>query len=97
MEVEKQPVEFYKDEVLPVVESKMDEFRLLGYDRVSLQGIWDCLQNKKWRKKEDKLLHEVVADILSLQIGDYMSYLTIEAYKGPDFFAEFETTVDRTN
>lgn len=90
MTAERQPVEFYKKQVQPALESKLEEFRMLGYDRVSLQEVWDCLQRKKWKKKEDKLLHEVVADILSLQVNDYMSYLTIEAFKSPDYFSQFE-------
>ncbi len=90
MEVERHSVDFYKQQVEPVLQSKMEEFILMGYDRVSLQEIWDCLHKKKWKKKEDKFLHEVVADILSLSVGDYMSYLTIEAFKAPDYFSQYE-------
>jgi len=90
MEASKHPVEFYKKQVEPALQSKMEEFRIFGYDRVSLQEVWNCLEKKKWKKKEDKLLHEVVADILSLKVSEYMSYLTIEAYKGPDYFSQFE-------
>ncbi|WP_458412382.1 post-transcriptional regulator [Schinkia sp. CFF1] len=90
MDENKHPVEYYKNQVEPALESKMEEFRLLGYDRVSLQEIWACLQKKKWKKKVDKYLHEVVADILSLSASEYMSYLTIEAFKGPDYFSHYE-------
>lgn len=90
MEVERHPVDFYKNQVEPALQSKMEEFILMGYDRVSLQEVWNCLHKKKWKKKEDKFLHEIVADILSLSVGDYMSYLTVEAYKGPDYFSQFE-------
>lgn len=88
--VNRHPVEFYKDQVKPALESKLEELRMLGYDRVSLEEIWDCLEKKKWKKKKDKFLHEIVEDILSLKLSEYMSYLTIEAYKGPDFFSQFE-------
>ncbi|EKN64934.1 post-transcriptional regulator [Schinkia azotoformans] len=90
MEVERHPVDFYKHQVEPVLQSKMEEFVLMGYDRVTIQEVWDCLHKKKWKKKADKFLHEVVADILTLSVGEYMSYLTIEAFKGPDYFSQFE-------
>ncbi|WP_017755926.1 post-transcriptional regulator [Calidifontibacillus oryziterrae] len=95
--VSRHPVEFYKEQVQPALESKLEEFKLMGYDRVSLEEIWDCLQKKKWKKKTDKSLHEIVSDILTLKINDYMSYLTIEAYKAPDFFAQYENDKDMAN
>lgn len=89
MEGARHPIDFYKQQVEPALQSKMEEFKLLGYDRVTMEELWDCLQVKKWKKKEDKQLHEVVADILSLKVSEYMSYLTIEAFKGPDYFSQF--------
>ncbi|MFD1736067.1 post-transcriptional regulator [Bacillus salitolerans] len=77
-----------KIHVEPAIVSKLEEFKILGYDKVNEEDIWNCLRKKKWKKDEEpKPLREVVNDILSLSISDYMSFITVEAYKGPSFFS----------
>ncbi|WP_102345440.1 post-transcriptional regulator [Bacillus sp. Marseille-P3661] len=86
----KNSVEYYKKQVKPAIESKVEELRLLGYDRVTEEEVWDCLHKKVWKKNNVKALHEIVEDILTLKVGTYMSYITVKAYQAPDFFSEFE-------
>jgi hypothetical protein len=82
-------IEDYKEQVLPAIKSKVDEFHLLGYDRANELEIWNCLKKKVWKKKnEEKRLHEIVHDILSLSPTVFMNYLTVQAYTGPDYFSE---------
>jgi hypothetical protein len=83
------PAEQFREQVEPVIISKIEEFQLLGYDKVTPNEIWDCLMKKKWKNmKEEMKLYQVVNDILSLKIGEYMTYATIEAYKSPDWFGD---------
>ncbi|WP_338470367.1 post-transcriptional regulator [Niallia sp. XMNu-256] len=90
MEISRNDVDFY-EKIRPVLQSKVEEFILLGYDSVTEQDIWDYLVNKKWKKdKVDLMLFEVVQEIFSLKIGDFMNYTTVEALKESSFTLENE-------
>jgi hypothetical protein len=76
----------FREVVGPALESKMSEFQILGYQKVNEQEIWNYLTNKKWKKcKEDIHLYEIVEDIFSVKVGQYMNYATVETYKSPEF------------
>ena len=73
-------------EVQLVLQSKLEEFSLLGYEQVSENELWNFLLQKKWRKiNEPKLIHEIVADIMSIKVGEFFNYATIEAFKDAEF------------
>ncbi len=77
----------FRETVRPFLKSKLEEFELYGYDSVNEEELWEFLKNKTWRKeKEEKLLHQIVGDILSVKIGNYMNYATVEAFKAPNWF-----------
>ncbi|ANB58927.1 post-transcriptional regulator family protein [Anoxybacillus sp. B7M1] len=79
---EKEKMEELREQLMPAVQSKYEEFRLLGYDHVTIEQIWECLVRKKWKKYDDeRRLYERVNDILSLSIGEYMAFLTAESYR----------------
>ncbi|MFD3449378.1 post-transcriptional regulator [Microbacteriaceae bacterium 4G12] len=84
MVVNENLVDAYREQLQLVLDSKVEEFHMLGYDRVTAQEIWECLKGKKWKRLTgDVKLHQLVNDILTLSTGDYMTYLTVEAYKAP--------------
>lgn len=58
---------------------KAAEFSLLGYDHVKPEEIWDCVMALK---KNNGRLHEWVDAILTLQVGQFMNYETMNAFKG---------------
>ncbi|MFC0296204.1 post-transcriptional regulator [Geobacillus jurassicus] len=71
-----------RKQLMPALESKYDEFRLLGYTQVTIDGLWECLCARKWKRElAEKKLHELVSDILSLSPGEYMAFLTMRSYK----------------
>ncbi|WP_428909240.1 post-transcriptional regulator [Niallia sp. Krafla_26] len=79
------------EKVKPVLQSKVEEFTLLGYDSVTEKDIWDYLVNKTWKKKKEvPMLYEVVQSILTLKIGDFMNYQRVEALKDTSFSLENE-------
>lgn len=43
------PVSQWKEELSPVLESKVEEFNLMGYGRVDSSEIWNCLVKKVWK------------------------------------------------
>lgn len=76
----------FKPKLQVVIESKLDEFKMLGYDTVSEDELWQCLQNTLWRKNEEEpKLFQLVEDILSLTVNDYMNYIRIESFKSPSW------------
>lgn len=84
MVVKEHPVDAYREQLKIVIDSKVEEFRVLGYDRVTTKDVWECLKVKKWRKVDQELkLFQLVNDVLSLSTSDYMTYLTMQAYKSP--------------
>lgn len=69
-----------KNNLMPALNSKEFEFKMMGYKDISTDDIWECLFEKVWKTKQEFTLHQVVQDILHLPIHTYMSYLTLSAY-----------------
>jgi hypothetical protein len=81
----------FRIQVQPALVSKLSEFHLLGYDSVSENELWNFLIKKKWKKiKGEMKLYEIIQEILSVRVSDYMSYATIEAYKTVEFSLDDE-------
>ena len=89
---ETHPYDQYRQTLHFVIKSKCDEFAILGYNDVTLDQLWEYLLIKKWKKIDDNVhFHQIVNDVLSVKVGDFMHFKTIEAFKysqankGPDF------------
>jgi hypothetical protein len=83
--------EAYRNQVTPALNSKREEFEMLGYGSVSEQQLWDFLVQKKWKKqKEDIRLYEIVAEIMAVQPGEFMNHATVEAFKLGSFALDDE-------
>ncbi|WAH38432.1 post-transcriptional regulator [Alicyclobacillus dauci] len=66
-------------ELMDLCATKVEEFRLLGYDQVKLEEVWEFVCAKL---PSDTHLHQLVEFILSMRVMDFMNYQTISAYKG---------------
>ncbi len=85
MSTKEHPFDVYRTQVEPALISKLEEFELFGYDKVTEAELWEFLTKKRWKRvNEERKLHEIVNDILSLNVSDYISYATIEAFKSSD-------------
>ncbi len=71
----------WKNEVKPAVKSKKEEFHYLGYESVTEEEIWECVQSKLKKKKVEPRLYALVDTILALSLNDFMTWLTIRSYK----------------
>ena len=74
----------WKAEVYPVLVSKTEEFRLMGYNRANSEDVWNCLVKKVWKGNPELRLYQIVEDIMHLSTNKYMSFLTVQAYQGND-------------
>ncbi|MUV39524.1 Post-transcriptional regulator ComN [Lentibacillus sp. JNUCC-1] len=77
-------VEKWKEELEPVLESKVYEFKTIGYNEATAEDIWRCLNQKVWKDNAERRLYEVVQDVFHLSTATYMSYLTVNAYGNDD-------------
>jgi hypothetical protein len=79
-------LEYLRFQVAPALQSKLEEFRILGYMEISEPQLWEFLLKKKWKKiKEEFKLHEVVQDIFSVKVSDFMNYAKVESFKAAEF------------
>lgn len=79
------------NQVGPALKSKLEEFQILGYSDISEPQLWEYLLKKKWKKvKEEIKLHQVIQDIFSVKVSDYLNYATIESYKTAEFSFDSE-------
>ncbi|MEW4370920.1 post-transcriptional regulator [Paenibacillus kandeliae] len=61
-------------------QSKIEEFKMLGYEQITSEELWDCL-NSKYEKQGMPRLYALVNDILSMKPNQLMNYLTMSSYK----------------
>ncbi len=86
----KQQFEIWKEDVMPALTSKVEEFHMLGYDRATEEELWECVIAKLLKEKKLVQIHYLVSSILTLKVTDYMTWLTVGAYKGPNWFTDEE-------
>ncbi|KKB34556.1 post-transcriptional regulator [Bacillus thermotolerans] len=86
---EAHPYQQYFQQLLPVLKSKVEEFRLLNYGTIDIPTLWEYLTKKKWKKPKEHIhIYELVSDIVATTPGDFMSYKTVEAFRGKHWFGE---------
>ncbi|WLV26034.1 post-transcriptional regulator [Aciduricibacillus chroicocephali] len=85
----------WRPEVEDVLDSKLEEFRMLGYPKVTKEALWECLCNHVWKNSQEGLkLHRIVADIFFLQPGTYMNYMARNAYRDNDLLASIQAIAE---
>lgn len=86
------PYQSYYQKVKPALKSKAEELAVLGLGAVKEEDIWHYLTRKKWKRPQDEIhLYELVNDILTISGSQFMTFVTIEAYKAPDIFGSLST------
>ncbi|MGM9986793.1 MAG: post-transcriptional regulator [Bacillaceae bacterium] len=83
----KQQLKMYRHQVQEVLESKVEELKFLGYEHTSVDEVWECLSETKWKRlKEEPKFYQIIDDILSLSAGAFMLYLSKKANSSTDLF-----------
>lgn len=77
--MEKKPIQEWKSYIQPALKSKQSEFKLIGYEEVTEDEIWRCLEDKIWKGNPEKRLYEVIQDVFHLPANTYMNYIQIGA------------------
>ncbi|MGY3777728.1 post-transcriptional regulator [Isobaculum melis] len=60
---------------------KADEFKLMGYNEISLNEIWLYLTSFKWKNRQDLSFHQQVSDLSSLKPTEYLSFALMQRQK----------------
>ncbi|MCD7032954.1 post-transcriptional regulator [Metabacillus sp. GX 13764] len=84
--MEKHPAELYHQHVMPFLKSKLEEFKIIGYNHVTEKQLWDFLTSRKWKTMREPFVHELVRDIMSVKPGDFMNHTTVESFKSAAWF-----------
>ncbi|MBP3038014.1 post-transcriptional regulator [Bacillaceae bacterium Marseille-Q3522] len=88
------PYDSFKLKIKPVLQSKLEEFALLGYGTVQEEELWTFLTKKVWKTvKEDIKLFEIIEAVFAVKISDVLNYISIEAYKTAEF--DFDSEEER--
>ncbi|HIV74248.1 MAG TPA: post-transcriptional regulator [Candidatus Pseudogracilibacillus intestinigallinarum] len=82
--MERKHVREWKKHVYPALKSKESEFRLIGYNEITVDELWRCLMETIWKKNPEKYLHEIIQDIFHLPASTYMNFITVNALKVDD-------------
>jgi uncharacterized protein with HEPN domain len=81
------PIEEWKEILQPVLQSKLEEFHIMGYESVTKDEIWKFIEVKLTKKQQEWMLHELVNSIFRLRVNDFMNWLTIEAFQSDSMFS----------
>lgn len=90
LEVVIKHVDDWKPYIKDIIQSKVEELQLLGYEGANEKEVWECLMQKVWKKNKEKPLFQVVQDIFHLSGSQYMSYLTVQMQSQDDLMAQIE-------
>ncbi|MDD9147670.1 MULTISPECIES: post-transcriptional regulator [unclassified Sporolactobacillus] len=76
-------MEKWRNEIMPFLQSKLEEFHLLGLNHLTMDEFWKFTKERLERKKGNKpeRIHEVVAEVMSLTVNDYMNKLRMDMLK----------------
>jgi len=77
----------FEGDLKELCKARAADFHLLGYESVSANEVWACVQKMT---KGQVSLHQWVANVLSLNIGQFMNFTTMNAYKGVFLEDEFD-------
>jgi len=79
--------------MLPVLQSKKNEFHLYGYDTVTEEDIWVYCIRKIWQKKDvsEMRVYEITNDILKILPAAFMTFTQIEEQRNSDWFSDINS------
>lgn len=82
--------EKWRTKIGPFLQSKLEEFKLLGIERLTIDDLWQFVKETMESKKQDKpdRLHQVVAHVMSLSVNDYMNKLRMNLFKDSDLHTD---------
>lgn len=82
------PFEQFREKVQPVLQSKLEEFRILGYEQISEGELWEYLLKKVWRQPKGEIhIYELVSEIFEVKVSDVVHFRTMVEMQTDDWFS----------
>jgi hypothetical protein len=79
----------WREQLEPFLTSKLEEFHLLGLQRITRDELWEFSKERFAKQKEELKCHRIVGHLMRLSINDYLNKLRMEMFKGTDIFSAF--------
>ena len=85
----KQQMDLYTT-ILPVLHSKIREFKSYGNNDISVDNLWEYCINEKWQtiQKETLPLHKIVATIFNITLFEITYYMVKKEQRNFDGLVE---------
>ena len=80
------------EQVLPVLQSKCEEFHYQDYNTSTPENLWQYCVKKKWRKKDigEMRLYEMVNEIMEMTASEFVAFHQMEGLKGDNWFSDMK-------
>ena len=78
------------EEIRPFLISKLEEFHLLGLERLTEDELWSFAKESLQKHKVEMKCHQIVGHLMRISVNDYLNKLRIEMFKGIDLFQDGE-------
>lgn len=90
--INQHPYQRFYEILQPALKNKTEELNMLGLGAAKQEEVWSYLIQKKWKRPQEEIhVYELVNDILTISSSQFMSFMTVEAYKAPNLFAELSS------
>jgi hypothetical protein len=86
-------MEKWHKSIEPFLQSKLEEFHLLGLNHLSREEFWQFVKEKLEKAKGEKpeRIHEVVAAVMALTVNDYMNKLRMDMFRDSPLDKEMDS------
>ncbi len=80
--------EEWRETIQPFLQSKLEEFHLLGVTRITHDELWPFLLQTiaKKHKKENLSFNQFVNSVMKVSVNDYMNKIRMEMFTTADLF-----------
>lgn len=80
----------WREKIEPFLISKLEEFHLLGLERLTADELWAFAKEIMQKNKVEMKCHRIVGQLMRLSVNDYMNKLRVEMFKDMDIFKDGE-------
>lgn len=80
--------EEWRPAIQPFLQSKLEEFHLLGVNRMTHEELWPFILQviEKKHKKEQLSFNQFVNRVMQISVNDYMNKIRMEMFTSTDLF-----------
>lgn len=74
MDIEFNNLKELKKRIEPVLNTKLKEIKMSGYNIITKDDIWNYLKQNKWTKANNLTLYDIVNDIMNINDKEVEAY-----------------------